>query len=92
MLDDHGFASYRIFGEECYIRDIWVDPDYRQTKVASAIADKIVEIAKKAECKYLTGSVSTTANGATESIKVLLAYGFKVHNAVPNGIYFRKEL
>jgi ribosomal protein S18 acetylase RimI-like enzyme len=92
IVTDKGFATYAISGEECYIRDIWVSPDFRQFGIASALADQIAEIAKKANCKYLTGSVSTTAKGATVSTKILFAYGFSIHSAVPNGIYFRKDL
>jgi ribosomal protein S18 acetylase RimI-like enzyme len=92
IVMDEGFASYRIAGEECYIRDIWVHSDYRQKNIASLIADRIEHAAIQSGCKYLSGSVSTTANHATESCKVLLAYGFEVYGAVQDGIFFRKEL
>lgn len=87
-----GFASYRINGEECYIRDIWVHKDYRKNGFASALADDIARIAIAAGCKYLTGSVSTTAKNPTESTAVLIAYGFKISNAIQGGILFRKDL
>ena len=92
ILIDEGFAVYRFLGEECYIKDIWVSSDYRKKGVASELADTIAERARQHGCKYLTGSVSTLANNSTASVKVLLAYGFQVHSAVQNGIYFRKEL
>lgn len=92
VIHEDGFASYRLNGDECYIRDIWVSPEYRKKFLASQIAQKIEGIAKEAGCKYLTGSVSTTAHHATESVKVLLAYGFDVHSAIQGGIFFRKEL
>ncbi len=92
IITDEGFASYKITGEECYIRDIWVHRDFRKKGIASEMADDIAEIAKKAGCTYLTGSVSTTANNSTESVLVLLAYGFKIHSVVQYGIFFRKEL
>lgn len=89
---DEGFADYRIAGDECYIRSIFVFPDYRKKGIASEMADEIARIAIARGCKYLTGSVDTTAVGAHESVLVLLAYGFKIHSAVQYGVIFRKDL
>lgn len=89
---EKGFATYIIKDAECYIKDIWVKPDFRQSKVASQLADKIVEIAKSNGCKYLTGSVCPSANHSTESLQVLLGYGMKLHSSTQNLIWFTKEL
>lgn len=92
IVIDGAFAAYRIDGEDCYIKDIWVNPDLRNRDIASSVADQIAHQAKKSGCKYLTGSVDTTKGDPTASTKVLLAYGFKVFAAVQGGIYFRKDL
>ena len=92
IIRDEGFASYRITGEECYIKDIWVHKDFRKKGIASEMADDIARIAIAKRCKYLIGSVDTSANGAHESILVLFAYGFRTYYAVHGGIFFRKEL
>lgn len=92
IIRDEGFATYKIEGDECYIRDIFVHADYRKKRIATEMADDIARIAVKAGCKYLTGSVNTGVRGAHESHLVLLAYGFKLSSAVQYGIYFRKSL
>lgn len=92
IVTDEGFATYKVMGEECYIRDIWVQKDYRKGHVATEMADEIAAIARRNGCKYLSGSVCTTANNPTASVKILLAYGFEVHSAIQNGILFRKDL
>lgn len=92
IITEEGFAAYRINGEECYIKHIWVDPDTRSKNIASEIADDIAAIAKRKGCKYLTGSVFTKAQNPTASAKVLLAYGFSIHSAFVDGIIFRKDL
>lgn len=92
LITDEGFATYQITGAECYVRDIWVHRDFRKKHVASQIANRIAEIARKEGCHYLTGSVSTIVGNPTTSTKVLLAYGFQIHSTVQNGIIFRKEL
>jgi ribosomal protein S18 acetylase RimI-like enzyme len=88
---EHGFATYIISGEDCYIRDIYVDPDFRQTGIASDMADEITKIAKASGCKRLLGSVCPNANGVTTSMKVLLSYGFEFLG-VKDLIYFKKEI
>ena len=91
LIKDEGFATYIITGEECYIRDIWVHRDFRKTNIASRMADEISEIAKKFGCTHLTGSVCPTAKASTDSLRVLLAYGFQLHSSAPNIIFFRKD-
>lgn len=90
--NEHGFATFIINGVECYIEDIYVAPEARKGKLASAMADQIARIAKDSGCTVLTGSVVPQAKGATESCKVLLAYGFKVLASKEGLIMFGKEL
>ena len=95
-FNDHGFATYHIKetqeGKECYIEDIYITPNKRNSKEASNLADIIIKKAKKAECNFITGSVVPTANNSTASIKVLFAYGFKVWLATDNMIWFKIDL
>ena len=90
--DSKGFATFTINEDNCYIVDIFVKEEYRQENIASKYADEITMIAKENGCKYLTGSVCPKAHGSDTSLKVLLAYGFKLESSVNNFIYFRKEI
>jgi GNAT superfamily N-acetyltransferase len=92
IVVDGGFATYRVNGDECYIRDIWCHPENRNRGIATAMADVIATKARSFGCKYLTGSVDTTKGDPTASTKVLLAYGFKIFSAVQGGVFFRKDL
>lgn len=87
-----GFAVYAIIKEECYIRDIYIQPEYRQKGAASKIADAIAIIAKEKGCKILTGSVDPIAKGSTESLKVLLGYQMSLHSISNGLIFFTKVL
>lgn len=89
---DNGFATYQIHGDECYIEDIYVVPRHRRGKVASQLADSVVEDAKKQGCKILTGSVVPSTRGSTTSLKVLLGYGFSLWKCEHDFILFRKEI
>jgi GNAT superfamily N-acetyltransferase len=88
-----GFATYRFLNEtQCYIIDIYVLPDYRKTGAASAIADKIAEIAKERGCKELVGTVVPSTKNSTTSLKVLFGYGMHLDSATNNLIVCKKEL
>lgn len=86
------FASYFINGKECYIRDIYVEPAYRDLNLASQMADQISIIAKERGCTHLIGTVVPQANNSGSSIRVLLAYGFRPLRSDNTMIYFIKDL
>lgn len=89
---DFGFITYSIEAEECYIRDLFILPMHRHAHMAKDLADKVLEIAKTKNCKYLTGSVCPTTKGSDSSVKVLMAYGMKLHSAINNLIIFKKDI
>lgn len=92
LIGEECFASYRINGEECYIKDIWVHPDFRSKGLASELAKDIAAIAKRAGCTYLSGSVSGLVGDPSASTLAMLTYGFKISSIVENGLLFRKDL
>lgn len=89
---EHGFCTYILANTECYIEDLYVVPEQRNSKVASEMADKVADIAKEAGCEWLTGSVCPSAQGSTASLRVLLAYGMELLRSEQNMIYFAKRI
>lgn len=89
---EHGFVMYKIFGEECYIIDIYVNPDFRMTGLASLLADKVTDIAKLSNCKTLTGTIDTRLVSSTISAKILFAYGFRILRNDGPVTWFVKEI
>lgn len=89
---DKGFATYYYVNNGCYIEDIFVKEEHRKSGEASRLADQISEIARSKDCRYLYGTVCPSANGATSSLKVLLAYGFSLDNSINNLIVLKKDL
>jgi hypothetical protein len=97
LENEFGFLTYRALPskeapQEFRIFDLYVIPEKRKSGVASSLADQVVLLAKGSGCHILTGSVDTHARGATESVKVLLAYGFQVLRTDGPMIYFKREL
>ena len=92
--NDQGFATYKYVndGKSVYIVDIYVIPAARKTKVASALADIIVGIAKEKGCTELLGSVCPSAKNSTTSLKVLLGYGMTLQSSQNDFIVFRKDI
>jgi ribosomal protein S18 acetylase RimI-like enzyme len=87
-----GLAAYRINGEECYIKEIYVLPEFRKSHAGSGLADSIVKIAKDKGCRMLTGSVVPSTVGASVSMMAMLKYGFKIHSAQNDFIVMSKEI
>lgn len=89
-----GFATYRYIndGKSVYIVDIYTVPEQRKKGAASQLADLVVKEAKEHGCIELLGTVVPSMKGSTDSIRVLLAYGFDVHIASNDVIVFRKEI
>ncbi len=92
LEDDFGFATYKINEEECYLIDLYVVPEMRSRGYASGLANSVCKFAKNRGCTYLLGSVDSTVQSATESAKVLLAYGMRLHEVQGKMIYFVKDL
>lgn len=93
---ERGFLTYRFLKDgdtdSVYIVELYVRPDYRRTKVASEMADQIVEYARSKGCKRLLGTVNPSAKNATDSLKVLLGYGMTLYRCDKDVIVFRKEI
>ena len=90
--NEFGFATYRCAGEECYLRDLYVVPEKRQTKIASQMADKVADIAKQYGCKYMLGTVSPQDKNATRNIQALIQYGMKLARSSNDLLCFVKEI
>jgi hypothetical protein len=92
--DDKGFASYEFLedGVSCYIRDIYIAPEYRSTKAALSYALQITEIAKNKGCNRLIGSVDPLSKTSSDSVKTLFGFGMSLLNIHGPLIYFVKEI
>lgn len=90
--EDNGFATYNILGKECYLTQIYITPDARKTGLASKLADKVADIGISNGCQVMTGSVNTKIKDPTSSMKVLLAYGFKLLRSELGIIWFIKNI
>lgn len=89
---DKGFATFKISGEECYIRDIYIRPEFRDKDIAKQTLDKVCEIAKSKGCTHITGSIDTNDKNATNNLKAAFVYGYKILRNSYSMIMLIKEI
>lgn len=90
---DKGFVTYRFLNDsQVYIIDIWIKPEFRRDHYATELANLVVSVARKKNCREVIGSVVPQANNATDSMKILLKYGMILKSATSDLIVFGKEI
>lgn len=92
MEGQHGFATYLISKDECYIEDVYVDADQRHRGIGRKLIDQIVDAAKDAKCKTLTTTVNGRFKDPDTSLKSCFAYGFKISKILDDIIFLRMEI
>lgn len=93
LEDEMGFATYLVNKDEVYIVDIYVKREHRKSGHAKRLADQVCKKCKEEHgVKRVLGSVDIRVKTATESMKVLLAYGMRVHGLQGTLLYFQKEI
>lgn len=90
--NDQGFIAYRIYETNLHIAHMYVAPEFRLMKVATALADSLIEEAKEVGCKTITADVEPSNNNATASTIFILSYGLQIISASEDEILFYKEL
>lgn len=90
---DKGFVTFEYpTSEIVYIIDIFILPEYRKQHSASVLADQVCLEAKKNGAKQVMGSVDISTKSASDSLKVLLAYGMKPYRTAGNAVYLIKDI
>lgn len=92
--DERGFVTYMFWPEQqaVYMEDIYVRPEHRKSGVTYEFVQQVSNVAKLKGYKYLIGTVKPTANGATTSLKGMLAHGFEVDSCDGTLIWFRRNV
>ena len=88
-----GFATWKMIDATgVYLVDIYVGPDFRRSGVAAKLTDRVAAMAHKLGATRMIGSVETKSATATEAMKAILAYGFKITHVDGSMIYLVKDL
>ena len=92
--NEHGFCSYKIQDNWVFIQDIFITKDQRLSKLATELADKVVDKALKNGAKVLYSHVDTNALNWEDSVKFIEKYGcVAIKFDKDTGlIYFQKKI
>lgn len=90
LESNRGFASYKIKGDELWIYDVFVRPDYRGCGIAKRYFEELEDVAKKNDCKYIKTLTNTNNNGWEKSTKMLTDYGYEPFKTLEDGTIFLK--
>lgn len=60
FANEHGFCCYKLnpSSRELFFSDLYIRPESRKTLEAKKFLTSLIELARKSECKILTGIVS----------------------------------
>jgi len=89
---EQGFIWYEIIGSECYAKEVYVEPVARNTGLVRDMEAELIGIAREAGCTHISGSVIPTNPTSTDSLKFMLAMGYRLRSASHNFISFVKEI
>ena len=92
LEDDDSFVTYRLQGDECYARDIYISPRIRGDKLSFLLGRQVYEKAKDAGCKHFISSVWVDDPGKYRSVAMLTRFGMKMLKEENGLLYFIKEI
>ncbi len=85
-----GFIIYRILDKECFIVDMFILKNHRNTEVLSDLFSDLQILAKG--CDTITGNIHLSDKGCNRTINAAFKLGFKVIQANNNCLLIAKEL
>lgn len=90
---DGGFVVYKVLDTHIHILEMYVEPKKRRQKLAWKMADIMAQLAKNLKRNKLLCNVYLSANGCDQSLKAILAYGFKpITIGTADVLYLEKEV
>lgn len=92
ITEPWGFIEFRLILPVMRIESIYIVPERRHDGRASALADRVTQIARESGATHLWSQVWTGSLNATESLKAILAYGFIVQGIIGDRIILTKEI
>ncbi len=89
-IKDKGFVTYKIVGEVCHVCILFVDRNYRRGAVARDLMNTLKYMVK-GTCRAFTASVNTRQYDTSNTLKIILQYGFEVVDAKDGDILLYKD-
>lgn len=84
LWDEHGFITYKITGDECFLADMFVEKSQRHSGLGRNLVEQLKDLASPMGCKVITANVYLDLPGADNTLRAAQAVGFKVERANNN--------
>lgn len=92
IVKDYGFITYRVQGEECYLADVYVKPDFRSKSKSSELLNDLIARAKDLGCTMITAREPIGDYQSTHSLRCALSLGFEIFSANSEAIVIIKRI
>lgn len=89
---DWGFAVYKFFPDYCYLQDVFVQEGRRTEGLGVRLEAEVIAAAKKANLKWLYGSIDPQTKFATSMMQIMLGLKYKLSHTNGGLIYMKKEI
>jgi GNAT superfamily N-acetyltransferase len=76
-----GFVHFRVVGEECFIVDMFVEPEFRGKSKGRKILNDLKCAAIEKGASVITANIHLKITGANETLLAAQACGFEVTSA-----------
>lgn len=86
------FFAYKIVGEECVVKDIFIRKKFRAQGLMLEAAKKLEDIAISRGCKYMTGFVQAWDLNKERALSLYMKFGFKILRLEGQTIIIGKKL
>jgi GNAT superfamily N-acetyltransferase len=88
----HGFAVFKMASDHCYLQDIFVEQEFRQTGLGVELMNEVIEVAKSQGHIKLIGSVVPSTPFSDNMFKIMQGLGFKLLSSSQDIIFLVKEI
>lgn len=91
-IPDVGFITYKVVGSVAHICVLYVKPLHRNATNARNLVKAMLAKLEKQNLKGITAACFTKQNDTTNTLKILLHYGFEVIGTQNDDILLYKDL
>ena len=67
-----GFLTFKIVGAECFIADMYVRPERRNTGACEFLLSILFDFAKTKKCEFVSGNIHLNDKGCNRTLRAAL--------------------
>ena len=96
IVREFGFVNYLVNGEECFIADMYISPEYRKQRKTLELLETVNVFAKEKGCRFLTANTYKEEDKDferyTRKVRLMIDGGFIIKSVVDNNIIWAKDV